>query len=222
MAKVQIIVTNVYTEVKNVSKETEAKIYRELAFEIQDFNPAGGFKPPRIHHLYSKKNKLTYTGLLKHLIEILDEDEVEYEIIDKREKPEQNANFHFVPFLDKEGKIPLKKRDYQQEIIDKCVDREVIQAATGAGKSVALHTPLLTPSGLVKMGDIHIGDIVYDENKQGRIQDNRHLGRVLYRPLGIDILHARSAGERLAAVDDFAAASAVLTRSAFSFRSPFK
>lgn len=164
MTKVQIIVTNVYTEVKNASKEIESKIYHELAFEIQDFNPAGGFKPPRIHHLYSRKNKLTYTGLLKHLIEILDENEVEYKIIDKREKPEQNADFHFVPFLDKEGKIPLKKRDYQQEIIDKCEDREVIQAATGAGKALFVDTPILTPNGFVKMKDIHINDIVYDEN----------------------------------------------------------
>ena len=161
--KIQLIITNVYTEVKNVPKETEAKIYRKLSFEIQEFNPAGGFKPPKIHHLYSRKNKLTYTGLLKHLLEILDEDEIEYEIIDKREKPKQNADFHFVPFLDKEGKIPLKKRDYQQEIIDRCEDREVIQAATGAGKALPLDTPILTPYGFRFLKDIHPGDIIYDE-----------------------------------------------------------
>ena len=70
-----------------------------------------------------------------------------------------------------ENNIELKLRPYQQEIVDNCREREVIQAATGAGKALPLYTPILTPDGWKAMDDIHVGDTVYDEDGKEREPD---------------------------------------------------
>ena len=160
---IDLIVDNVFTEIKNADKEVEYAIWDKLSFEVQEFN-VGAFHHPKIRHLFNRKTKLTYTGLLPYIKEILDEQEVEYNIIDNRTKHVSNANYQLVDYLDKDKKIPFKLRDYQQNIVDNCEDRAVIQACTGAGKRLSLDTDILTPDGFKKLRDIHTGDIIFDED----------------------------------------------------------
>ena len=94
----------------------------------------------------------------------MEENGIDYKLNDNRVKPEQNADFKLVEYLDKEKTIPLKLRPYQQQIVDNCREREIIQAMTGAGKAKPVDTDILTPNGFVKIKDIHVGDVIFDED----------------------------------------------------------
>lgn len=56
---------------------------------------------------------------------------------------------------------------YLREILDAAsdpaVERIYIQAASQVGKALALDTPIPTPSGWTMMGDLRVGDLVFDE-----------------------------------------------------------
>lgn len=157
---VQLDLDNVYLKITGLEKDIEIKLWDELSFGIQIF----GVPEIRYRHLYNRKTKKTYAGLLDYVKDFFKEKEIDYILNDNRVKPEQNANFKLVDYIDSDKKIPLKLRPYQQDIINKCREREVIQAATGAGKALPLDTDILTPNGFVKMRDIHVGSVVYDEN----------------------------------------------------------
>lgn len=158
---VNLIMDNVFLEIRYASNDIEFKIWDTLSFTIQDFNPN---TPPVTRHLFNRKTKKTYTGLLPYVEEILNDNHIEYTLIDKRIAWEENADFSLVKYLDEAETIELKARDYQQNIIDTCNPREIIQAPTSSGKALPLNTNILTPNGWKKMQDIHIGDIVYDED----------------------------------------------------------
>lgn len=128
---IKLKVDNSYTEIRGMSKECEMKIFEKLSFTVEEFNSPY----LKIRHLYNRKTKKTYTGLLNQILEIFDERGEDYEIIDVRTKWESNANFKLVDFIDKEKTIPLKIRPYQQEIINVCRDRDILCCATGAGKT---------------------------------------------------------------------------------------
>lgn len=157
---VQLDLDNVYLKITGLEKDIEIKLWNELSFGIQIF----GVPEIRYRHLYNRKTKKTYAGLLDYVKDFFKEKEIDYILNDNRVKPEQNANFKLVDYIDSDKKIPLKLRPYQQDIVNKCREREVIQAATGAGKALPLDTDILTPNGFVKMRDIHVGSVVYDEN----------------------------------------------------------
>ncbi len=157
---VQLDLDNVYLKITGLEKDIEIKLWNELSFGIQIF----GVPEIRYRHLYNRKTKKTYAGLLDYVKDFFKEKEIDYILNDNRVKPEQNANFKLVDYIDSDKKIPLKLRPYQQDIVDKCREREVIQACTGAGKCLPLDTDILTPNGFVKMRDIHVGSVVYDEN----------------------------------------------------------
>lgn len=127
----ELIIDNVYITIKNISKECELVIWDKLSFEVDEF----GSQYVKIRHLYNRKTKKTYTGLLPYVIEILEERGEEYFITDTRKKWEQNADFKLVDYIDEDKKIKLTARPYQKDIIEKATEREVIQAATGAGKT---------------------------------------------------------------------------------------
>lgn len=131
---IQLIIDNVFTEIKNASKETEMKIWDKLSFEIKEFN-VGPYHAPKYRHCFNRKTKLTYTGLLQYVIDILNDNDEEYEITDNRVKPETNADFHLVEYLDDNKTIKLEARDYQKNIVTNASNREIVQAATGAGKT---------------------------------------------------------------------------------------
>lgn len=131
---VKIYIDNIFTSLDNINEDLEKIIFELLSFEIDE---AGDGTQIKRKHLYNRKNHMTYTGLLPHIIDILKEQNVGYEIIDKREKPEQNANFKIVEhIMDSKGnKIPIVARDYQEKIVNEMADREVVQVATGGGKT---------------------------------------------------------------------------------------
>jgi hypothetical protein len=131
---IKLTIDNVYVTIENASREIEFEIWNELSFEIQEFN-TGNYEEPKRRHLFNRKTKKTYTGLLDYITKILKERDEEFEIIDTRIRHEPNANFKLVDYiqLSESEKVALKARPYQQEIINRATPREVIQAATGAG-----------------------------------------------------------------------------------------
>ena len=130
---VKLYVDNVYTTLNGTSKEIDLAIWSELSFEVQAFQQ----EHVQRRHLYNRKSKKTYTGLLDYVIKILEEENEEYEIIDSRVKHESNADFKLVENIDIGGgkTVPLTFRPYQKEIVDRAEERECLQAATGAGKT---------------------------------------------------------------------------------------
>ena len=131
---IQLDLDNVYLKITGMEKEDEVKLWNILCFQIQIY----GMQEVRYRHLYNRKTKKTYAGLLDYVIEFLENNDLEYVLNDNRVKPESNADFKLVEFIDDEKTIPLKLRPYQQEIVDNCREREVIQAATGAGKTLMM------------------------------------------------------------------------------------
>ena len=117
----------------------------------------GGFGAPKqLHVKFNVKTCMSYTGLIPYIINILNRHNLEVVLEDKRVEPESNANFNLV-----DGIIP---RDYQQNVFDNAKSRMIVQMATGAGKAMPLDTEVLTPNGFIKLNDIHVGSVVYDEN----------------------------------------------------------
>ena len=131
---IELILDNVYIEIKNASKECELEIWNKLSFIVEEY----GSPYPKTRHLYNRKTKKTYAGLYQYVIDIFEERGEEYKIIDNRIAWEPNANFKLVDFIDEEKTIPFKLRPYQEEIVSNASNREVIQAATGAGKTAML------------------------------------------------------------------------------------
>ena len=131
---VQLDLDNIYLKITGLEKDIEIKLWNELSFGIQIF----GVPEIRYRHLYNRKTKKTYAGLFDYVKDFFKEKEIDYILNDNRVKPEQNANFKLVDYIDSDKKIPLKLRPYQQDIINKCREREVIQACTGAGKTLMM------------------------------------------------------------------------------------
>lgn len=127
----KVIIDNVFVTLQAVDRDTEFVIWDKLSFVVEEF----GSPHVKIRHLYNRKTKKTYMGLLNYVIDILDERAIEYEIVDTRTRWDSNADFKLVDFVDEEKTIPLTFRPYQQVIVDRATERECIQAATGAGKT---------------------------------------------------------------------------------------
>jgi superfamily II DNA or RNA helicase len=124
---------NVYITVKGAPQDVEYELWDELVLVIQQY----GEPTPKIRRLYNRKTKKTYTGLLEKVKEVLDDINEPYEVIDNREKPEENANFEVVDkvHLNDGTSFKIEERPYQQKIIENADPRMVVQAATGAGKT---------------------------------------------------------------------------------------
>jgi len=154
-APVELILDNVYLKVNNMTKDQMYNLWAKLSFPVEEF----GSMEVRYRHLFNRKTKKTYAGLLQDVIDYCKECHIAYKLIDTRIKPISDADYSLVKEINGN---PLKIRDYQKEVIDICNPREVIQAATGAGKAMPLDTPILTPNGFVPLSDIHVGDTVFD------------------------------------------------------------
>ena len=125
---IDIIIDNVFVEIKGASKDCEYEIWNKLSFTIEEF----GNPYVKTRHLYNRKTKKSYSGLLNYIIDILDERGEEYQLIDTRTAWEPNADFKLVKYLDKDKHIKFELRPYQKTIVEKATNREVVQAATGA------------------------------------------------------------------------------------------
>lgn len=132
---VRIIVDNVYAAIRGADQNTELQIWTELSFQEEEF----GNDNVTTRHLFNRKTKKTYSGLVPYVERILKERDIDYSIEDTRIVPEKNANFSLVKALNiGEKEIPLTVRPYQNKIIDDCTDRECIMACTGAGKTLMM------------------------------------------------------------------------------------
>ena len=120
---ITIYMNNVYSEIENINslnKNIIDLINNKLQYEI------GGFGVSK-ETIYLLNGNKFLTGLTPYIISILKRNNVDYKLIDKRYKPEQNANFKV--------QDAFQARDYQQNIVDRASSREILQAATGAGKT---------------------------------------------------------------------------------------
>ena len=128
---IKLTLDNVYIKISDIPRDAEMAIWNKLSFEVEEFAQ----EYVNIRHLYNRKTKKTYTGLLPHIEEILKELDEEYEIIDKRIKHEPNANFKLVDkiILSDGSEQYLKLRPYQKEVVNRCTEREVVQCSTGGG-----------------------------------------------------------------------------------------
>lgn len=122
---------NVFLKVSNAPKLVEDDLWNIFSFKVEVY----GSDNTIIRHLYNRKTKTTYAGLVDPVLKYLKEKKYEYILNDMRIVPKQNANFKLVKYIDDKKTIALESRPYQQEIIDNAGPREIIQAATGAGKT---------------------------------------------------------------------------------------
>jgi superfamily II DNA or RNA helicase len=113
---------NVTSRINNLTGDIPYYIADELSYQLKGFGVDKDTK-----YLYKPMTNATYTGLIPHAIKVLKELNLTYQIIDRRVAPVANANFKIA-----DGFSP---RDYQAEIINRASSREIIQAATGAGKT---------------------------------------------------------------------------------------
>lgn len=123
---VEIHMDNVHAKCYNLPQKIADFLSRKLSFEV------GGFgAPTETKVVFNNTNHTTYTGLVPHIVKVLHKCNIPFKIIDKRIKPESNAKFDLLP--------PYQLRDYQEDIVNRASSRELIQAATGAGKTFIMY-----------------------------------------------------------------------------------
>ena len=65
------------------------------------------------------------------------------------------------------GQWRTSRAEYQRGIMeavsDAATETVVIMSSSQVGKALALYTPLATPTGWTTMGDVQVGDILFDE-----------------------------------------------------------
>ncbi len=129
---VEIELDNMYATVRNMRQEDENELWHRLAFKEEVF----GVPEPRWRHLYNRRTKKTYAGLMDDVVAFCQEQGIAYTVNDTRERVPANADFALVKQIDTpNGPVDLEMRPYQRAIIEAARSRDVIQAATGAGKT---------------------------------------------------------------------------------------
>ena len=119
---ITIEIGNILSKINNLNTLIAEEIDQELSYST------GGFCTPiKVRSVFNSKNGITYTGLVPKIINIIKSYNIQYEIIDKRIKPEPNMNFKIT--------TEYTMRDYQKEIVDRISSREIIIAATSSGKT---------------------------------------------------------------------------------------
>jgi superfamily II DNA or RNA helicase len=157
----------------NIDNLTIQKLFEVMTYKTIEFN---GFNFIELqHNLFNKLKQSFPTGLFSKAADILEELDVKYDIVDKRQhfKINQPLKLH-------DPKDPQKNaqlRDYQKEIAKLAVEaqRFVIQVATGGGKTViaaAILAELNVPSIFV----VHTGDLFE--------QAHEELSKMLNIPIG--------------------------------------
>lgn len=119
---VVINMKNVTSSIVGINQTIQKELLKKLSYV------EGGFGvKPSVKTLFNTTNNVTYTGLIPHVLNVLRKFNIEYKINDLREVPEKNANFKM--------NETFQARDYQEKIISNVSTRDIIQAATGAGKT---------------------------------------------------------------------------------------
>ena len=165
--KVDLVVNNVNTKiVGNLNNIVLADLVIALHYKTKEYN---GYTFVDIdHNLFNKMTQSFPTGLYSKVTEVLQNNNIEYDTIDKRILPNKfkSLKLHEVtPY------------DFQEDLINTAIENQrfVIQVATGGGKTIigaGIFAKLNMPSIFV----VHTGDLfeqAYDE-----------LSRMLKVPIG--------------------------------------
>jgi hypothetical protein len=149
-------------EIRNVTstivgflhKDTITKLHTKLSYEIPGAFFASRYNPYAGHrYLYSKPSQSFPTGLIHYVEEILKEDNIEYELLDKRIfiAPGQELPF-YGPIL----------RDYQEDAVKLSIEKQrgIIKSATGSGKS-AIIARIISKLNVPTLVLTHKTDLLY-------------------------------------------------------------
>lgn len=135
---VKVIIGNIYSRIVGVLPDVvNQDLDKTLSYKVANcrFMPAvkNGVWDGVVHLFLSYKGNMFYTGLMSLVREILKKHNIEYELVDRRIKPEQNLpNLKFIPSTDYEA------RDYQDFSVDRAIrhTRGILSIATGGGKTI--------------------------------------------------------------------------------------
>lgn len=124
---ITIQMENVSSKIEGLSKTQIEDISRELSFTTHGF---GGS-----NHVELFNHGFTYTGLIPRVVKFLYQKGIQYRIIDDRIKHPSNASFNLLE--------NFQLRDYQEEIVSRASSREILQCATGGGKTFIMYSLIM-------------------------------------------------------------------------------
>jgi superfamily II DNA or RNA helicase len=135
---VKVVVGNVYSKIVGLlPEEVQAHLDLALQYKVQNAKYMPSVKSGKwdgIVRLYNRYNGQSfYTGLLSLVRETLRSNKLEFEILDRRLRPEPNyPELKFTPPANYE------ERDYQQFTIDRSLKftRGILSVCTGGGKTI--------------------------------------------------------------------------------------
>ena len=119
---ITIYMKNVTSKIDGLTPYLKNRILGQLSYVEESFS-----NKSKRNFLFNAETCVTYTGLIPHVCSMLKIMNIEYNINDLRIKPEASGNFKILPEFD--------ARNYQQNIVDNISSREIIQCATGGGKT---------------------------------------------------------------------------------------
>jgi len=135
---VKIIIGNIYSKIVGMLPDNvDEELSTILSYKIQNsrFIPSvksGGWDG--VIRLYQKhKGQSFYTGLMALVRDVLNKHNIQFELVDRRVRPEQN--YPELKFHPPEG---YQERDYQSLTINRSLKytRGVLEVATGGGKTM--------------------------------------------------------------------------------------
>jgi superfamily II DNA or RNA helicase len=135
---VKIIVGNIYSKIVGIlPDDVNSDLDNILSYKIQNSRFIPSVKSGNwdgVVRLYQKhKGQSFYTGLMSLVRNVLNEHNIDFEILDRRIRPEQN--YKELEFHPPEG---YQERDYQTLTIDRSLKftRGILEVATGGGKTM--------------------------------------------------------------------------------------
>jgi len=153
----QVILGHTYGKLKNLSPALASQISDACSYEIQGSEHSPLYK--RGHwdgkkRLYNKQTGKFPMGMWERISHILNRLNAEYTLVDQRNNVRGQ--------LDLMLSETVEKRQYQQEAVGKAIDarRSVIQAATGAGKTV-MAAMLIVELKCTTLFLVHTKDLLY-------------------------------------------------------------
>jgi superfamily II DNA or RNA helicase len=132
------ILDNKYCRIDTDNFELIATLRKILSYRLQGFEYTPAYKNfhwDGITYLLDKHNKFLL-GLLSKVENYLKNSDINYSIIDCRQKLQQNQE---LVIYDRLQELGMQPRDYQERILEAALNNEkgIVRACTGSGKSLA-------------------------------------------------------------------------------------
>lgn len=151
-------ITPTFIEIEGLD---DLKIIDSISDELSYFEPSYKYSPSFKYGGWDGKKRLLTSGLkfpaglLSRVESFLNRKKIEFIVKDKTIYPNRNTSILW------QGH---KLYDYQDEVIEKIMStsRGMVKIATGGGKAQPASSKILTTSGWKRMGDIAVGDLVFD------------------------------------------------------------